>query len=360
MGSLGDFRNCCRSIIPEIEWEDMISDNLHIFPVASGRLSYSKFSSRFSLSIVKRSCREKLEQQISRRLCEWLLITDHALRESLDAVVSVDEFLHTLARSGCLLSGEQVNLMFRSRTANTGRGVELDGLLSSLTVELVKNGRAPIVAGMAAVSGQFDAIIRDILASMSAGVHAATSESVAALLRRFFERADQDGSGLLDSAQLAAALRPLPGGADLSDQDLQKLLRYLGSDKDGRVSYLDLFSKVEVRLKDGAIATSQNPGRFALWSLVDDLVDVICHVVMFEYGISTIHCLLQQVTPPASTRCPPCLLKQVLVAISSGPCEVHLTSQQVDCLIASLDTGVDGEIDFEDFLSGLEVVDSDM
>jgi len=268
--------------------------------------------------------------------------------------------LHALARSGCLLSGEQVNLMFRSRTASTSRGVELDGLLRSLTVDLAKNRRTPVPASAAAVSAQLDTIIRDILASMSGGVHAAKSESVSALLRRFFERADQDGSGLLDREKLAAALRPLPGAADLSDQDLEKLLRYLESDKDGRVSYLDLFSKVEVRLKDEAAATSPYPGRIALWSLVDDLVDAICHIVMFEYGLSTIRCLLQQITPPGSTRCRPCLFKQVLVALSVGPCEVHLTSQQVDCLIASLDMGMDGEFDFEDFLTSLDVVDLDI
>jgi len=364
--SLIDFRNCCSRVIPEIDWEDAISDNLHIFPVVSGRVNYRNFSSRYRLSLGRRNCQEKLEQQISRRLCEWLLIADHGLRESLqqpdmdDTVLSVDEFLHALARSGCLLSGEQVDLMFRCRTASTSHGVKLDSLLSSLAVDLARNRRAPVPAGLEAVPAQLDTIVRDILASMSGGVHAAVSESVSALLRRFFERADQDGSGLLDKAKLAAALKPLAGAAHLSDQDLAKLLRYLDSDKEGRVSYFDLFSKVEVRLKDEATTTSQNPGRNVLWSMADDLVDVICHVVMFVYGPSTIRCLLQQVTPPGSTRCRPRLFKQVLTALSIGPCEVHLTSQQIDCLIASLDVGVDGEFDFEDFLTSLEVVDLDI
>jgi len=141
------------------------------------------------------------------------------------------------------------------------------------------------------------------------------------------------------------------------------IVKYLDADKHGRLSYLELFGAMEVRLKGGRLAGTQRShgqiDHMSITSLIEDLTESVCHILIFEYGLDTIRSMVQQVIPPGSTHCKPDVFKRVLMALSAGPSELHLSSQQLDCLMASLDLEQKGEFNFEAFLSEFSILDTE-
>lgn len=361
--SIADFLECCRRIIPSISWEDVLMENPHIVPAASGRMCYTRFLSRYKLCLNSRRGRHaKLEQQFSGKLYGWCMIADRAVRQTLrasgDGAVPANEFLHALAENGCLFPSSQVNLMFRSLTSVQST-VQVDEFLGRVAIDFPMKRAKQKRGDQITVPAHLDALFRDILFEMSGGVPAVAREKVPVLLRRFFERNDLNGSGALNAAALTESLRPLPSAAGLSESQLLAVAKYVGADTGGGISYPELLGGMEVVHKGGG---NRAPGgrveRPSLASLLEDVVESVCIILVFHYGVRTIRRLLLQATPPGSSRCSSDVFKSVLLAMSAGPFDVNLSTQQVDCLVASLDLGPNKDFDFEEYLSGFEIMDT--
>lgn len=283
------------------------------------------------------------------------MVADRTLRQALqhesgdNGTVPTEEFLHAFAQNSWILPDEQVKMMLRSLTATKDR-VNIDEFLGSLRVD-------------AFVPAKLDALCRDILAEMSTGLAAAVHEDVPVLLGRFFERVDKTKSGVVGAADLAEALRPLPSAADLSDQQLKAMAKYVGADEDDRINYPKLLGTMRVVYKGGRSTSNQTAGgqidHPTPLSLLEDIIEAVCCIIVFEYGIGTIRRLLHLLSPPGSPRCSPEVFKRTLMLLSSGPSDMRLGTQQVDCIIDSLALGENEDFDFEDFLASFEILDTE-
>jgi len=163
----------------------------------------------------------------------------------------------------------------------------------------------------------------------------------------------------LKPSELVAALRPLPSATGTSDQQLEAVAKYLGADKAGGVNYLELVAGVEVlHMGGGTRAPGNRIERPSPASLLEDLVEAIGIIIVYEYGLGTLRHLLRRASSFGSTRCTPDIFRRVLEVLSAGAAEMRLSGQQIDCLVASLQVGSSSDFDFEEFLSSFEILDT--
>jgi len=368
--TLENFYGCCHRVLPGVPWEQVVPGVSSVLPDKIGNVCYMSFLSRYRCCLNNADgSHDRLRETFASRLYGEFMMADHALRAMLQQPgadlgrVPTELFLQAFSRTCWIMHTSQVKMMMRSLKVAKGT-ISLDEFLGSLRVE-------------AFVPAKLDALVRDILAEVSRGQPNAARKGVTALLRHFFESIDQTATGVVDAAQLAAALKPLPSAEDLSDQQLQAMAKYMGADDKDEIDYGKLLATLDVVHKGAPPPPVQQPGRGAPPpsgkqhpghgqeeqltppALLEDMLEAVLCIIVFEYGFGTMRRLIHLLTPPGSVRCTPELFRQVLLALSAGQVTARLSGQQIDCLIDSLVLGENGDFDFEAYFAAFEIVDQE-
>lgn len=368
--TIDQFVAACKRAVPGVAWQDILPHFSEIFPQQDGRISYTRFLSKYRLCFSSKSGEHtRVYNQFADKLFGSFLRADRTLRETLgildpdsDGIVTAEEFAAALARTGCMLHDTQVPRMFRAKTSHDST-VHVEDFLGSLSVGFaLKHMKAP-PAGSEFVPAKLDSICRDICNEMSIGAGGA-KESVPVLLRKWFQHVDKNNTGFLRVTDLAEAMQSLPSSAGLSTLQLLLVAKYVDGDSNGSINYLEVLEALSVQHSKSQGELERRPdgglmGRPTPDVVLDDMVETVCCVLALEYGFGTVRGLLQHMLPPGSTRCTPAIFQRALMALTHGPSEVHLSDQQVQCLVDSIDIGDGDDFDFDKYFKSFDIIDTE-
>lgn len=353
---------CCRRVLPLIPWEDYADDS-RLVPKQAGRVCYTLFLTRYQVRFRnKLGLHSGFRRRLAEQLFEGLLRADYTLRDMLrvldadgDGSISAEEFASALARIGKVLTASQARELHRLTVVPSGT-IKVEDFLGSISLYFKLANPSLTTLETAFVPARLDAICKDLL-DLAGGPSASGSQSVAVILRRFFERADRDQNGYLEPDELVAALQPLRSCADLSKAQLEAVARYIDFDQNGHINYTELLSALCVRHADAPVGMCPGPRE-----LVEDVHESVNRIMFFEY-LRTLRTLLRRLFPPGCTRCTPSDFEKALAALNSSDGGELLSMAQIKSLVETLDVDVQGEeaeghFDFEDYFESYAIVDT--
>lgn len=360
--SPSDWQACCYRVLPLIPWEDYL-DKSSFVPMQDGKVCYAVFLTRYQCQF-----RNKLGQhagfrrRLTDQMFEGLLRADYTLRDTLSAIdtdgdgrISGEEFANALARFGKLLTPAQSKALYRTILTPERTFIRVEDFLAGLSVRFAISHPRTTAAGAEFVPGQIDKICRDIL-DEEGGPDA--NESMAVSLRVFFEKADSKEDGHLSSDEFIAAIKTLRSCNGLPQEKLEAIANYVDINGDGHINYAELLLTLCVRHAEGKDETLAEGPK----ALAEDMLEAVHRILHFEYA-KPLKALLRRLLPPGSTRCTPSKFEKGLTVLNGSSGHGLLTTQQIQCLVETLDTDVqvnetEGHFDFEVYFESFRIVDA--
>ncbi|CAK9060507.1 Hypothetical protein SCF082_LOCUS31862, partial [Durusdinium trenchii] len=126
----------------------------------------------------------------------------------------------------------------------------------------------------------------------------------------------------LEPKEFKDALRELPSGQHLLDEELEHLANYVDLNGDGRINYPELLRALYVRAGQGAKA------------LLEDSLEAVHRVLHFEFA-RPLRSLLRRLNP-AARRCSCSSFRRALHSLNSAG-GASLSEVQLSCLVDSID-----------------------
>lgn len=351
---------CCYRVLPLIPWEDYL-DEPSIVPMQDGKVCYTIFLTRYQIQMRnKLGLHAGFRRRLTDQLFEGLLRADLTIRETLRAVdldgdgrVSMEEFASALSRFGKVLTPEQAKTLYRTTIVPQG-SIQVEDFLGSVSLHFALTHPRPTTSETDFVPARLDAICRDIL-DREGGPWA--SQSLAVLLRQFFERADTRKDGYLEPEEFVSAIRPLKSCAGLTEAQLEAIGRYIDLNGDQRINYAELLNALCVRHTDDGDPHTKGPK-----ALLEDMLEAVHRILHFEYA-RPLRTLLRRLSPLGCTRCTTAKFGKALTVLNSCSGAGLLSEHQILGLVETLDVDVrgdesEGHFDFEDFFNSFRIVDT--
>jgi len=194
---------------------------------ADGRIDYSKFISRYQLSVDKEVMNAL--NQTTRKLCLKIYRTGNELKQAFKT--------HDKTGSGVLPKAEFEAILKKLNFTSEDRKYLLD------TVDVDANGNVNAITfidGFKPVlkTSQSDPAINDMLLKIGTVLLSKVSSSEAIL------KFDKNKSGHISRTEFSQALKEL--GFTFSDEETKKLMDYVDEDKSGHISYKEFIKAFRI------------------------------------------------------------------------------------------------------------------